>query len=86
MSRQSFSSGEYQNTNEVRKWLAKIQIDTMEAQVYSYNGFGYIEDETEHHNSDYSRDYRKKKIKEKKARELAEQKKKRDEEEVEDYI
>lgn len=46
MSRQSFSSGEYQNTNEVRKFIARIQIDTEEYQGGTSTGWGYIDSRT----------------------------------------
>ena len=47
MSRQSFSSGEYYNTNEMRKWIASIQIDTEEEVFRSSTGFGYFTEEEE---------------------------------------
>lgn len=37
--------GDYWNTNEVRKWLDRIQIDTEEPPVGTTNGWGYVDDE-----------------------------------------
>lgn len=39
--------GDYWNTNEVRKWLASIQIDAEENPCSSTNGFGYVDEQDE---------------------------------------
>lgn len=48
--RQSFSSGEYHNTNEMRKFLDKIQTvdpDDWNEQKGSTTGWGYIDADDE---------------------------------------
>ncbi len=37
--------GDYWNTREFQKWVAKIQIDTEDPNVGTTNGWGYVDDE-----------------------------------------
>lgn len=38
------SRGDYWNTNQVRKWIASIQIDTVDEPCGTTNGWGYVDD------------------------------------------
>lgn len=38
------SRGDYWNTNQVRKWLAGIQIDMIDEPCGTTNGWGYVDD------------------------------------------